>query len=68
MFAKTVDTILKQFNKVVIDLEKLAEIHKDQAEDKEVRRIMLDQEIKAHNDEANKAKQVAERIRNLVAA
>jgi hypothetical protein len=65
---KTVDDVVKQFNKAVTQLDALADKHDDHAADKEVRKIMLDQEIAHHTTQAEKAKTIALRIRNLIAS
>jgi hypothetical protein len=65
---KNVDDVVSKFNKLVTRLEELADKHEDHAVGKEVRKIMLDQEIANHNAQAEKAKTIALRIRNLVAA
>lgn len=67
LFKKTkVDDILATFNKMITDLTEVARVHDDAATTKMETIARLNQEIDAHQIEANRAERVMTKITEII--
>jgi Sec-independent protein translocase protein TatA len=69
MFApKSVDSVLKAFQKTISDLDTVNSHHIYERDSKRTRATELESEAAAHHDEAQKARSIASKLSSIITA